>query len=64
MNRDPFGFRQMLMEFAVAVLVVAFCLHWAVILIEQVWPWLLGFFVTSMLGTIAWRVWWYRSGRW
>jgi uncharacterized membrane protein len=58
MGNDPFGARQALMEMAVAALLISFCLHWAAILIAQVWPWLL--LIAATVGAIRLAIVWVR----
>ncbi|MBK6870814.1 MAG: hypothetical protein IPJ14_09730 [Kineosporiaceae bacterium] len=64
MSRDPFGLRQTLVELAVTVLIVSFCLHWAVQLLAEVWPWLVGLGGGVVMLGIGWRVLQYRRDRW
>lgn len=64
MTGDPFNIRKALLELAVTVLVVAFCLHWAALLIAEVWPWLLGISCVALVLAIGWRVLLGRRNRW
>lgn len=63
MDNDPFHLRRFLLELAFTVLIVSFCLHWAALLVAEVWPWLVGIGCTLLIGALLWR-WRQRSRGW
>lgn len=56
---SPRSVGRSLLGFALAVLLAALCLHWAVQLLAAVWPWLLGIglVVVFLVGLWHWLRW-------